>query len=174
MRFKSDLQTTEKSIKVFYAVVCVIFFLISGSVIPFMGLKTMPDILLCLCCILPKYLPRKDCCVYGILLGFFTDLLVGSPMHFSPVIYLVPCVFAPYLFSFFNRVGTVTAAVCSLPFLLLKGIVGSVYLMSTEHTVSLSFIISRFILPELLVNFTSVLIIGALLKGLSRFQRRFF
>ena len=131
----------------------------------------MPDILLCLCCILTKYLPRKDCAVYAVSLGFLTDLLVGTPLAFSPVIYLIPCIFAPYFYSFFNRVGTVTAAVCSLPFLILKAIAGMVVLTVIQNESGLGFILAKYIFPELILNFAFALVVGVAVKCLVKLKK---
>jgi len=172
MKFKGENSGFMQENTVFLIVFSVICFLVSSSVIPFLGSSVKPDILLCLCCVLPKFSESKTNCIFALSLGFLSDLFINTPWHFSPVIYLISVVFVPHLYGYFKRIGTVTAAVCSLPFLALKAVSGAAVLIFESGHKGVFSALTGMFLPELTVNFAFAIIIGYTVKMLLSLKRK--
>ena len=87
---------------------------------------------------------------------------------FSPVIYLISVLITPYFYRYFNRTGTVMAAVCALPALLLHKAVETVIIMITRQTAVLGTIIWKNTLPHLIIDFAFVILLGYIMRSLAR------
>lgn len=156
----------SKGIYVFFGILSLIVFLVSASVLPFLSQTknfAMPDLALCLVCILPCFMSVKTACIYALSLGFLSDLFINSPVCFSPVIYLAAVCIMPYFHSHFSRVGTVTAAVCSIPAFLIRGTVGAAVMIYVYGGENFKSIITAKLLPELGVNLACSLVICAVI-----------
>ena len=164
MKFKG---TSDSKNIVFLVVFGILCFLISASVLPFaaeVGTMPCPDLLLCLCCVIPKFYEKKASCVFAVVLGFFSDLFINTPLLFSPVVYLLCAAFVPYFYGYFKKVGTVVSAVCALPLLILRQIVGTVIIMSVRKTAVLGTVVGKVIFPELMAEFAIVLVLSFVIK----------
>ncbi len=170
MKIRFDGETTKKN-TAFFIIVSVVCFLLASSVIPFFtvfGTMPCPDLLLCLCCVLPRFCAFKKSCVYAVALGFLSDLFINTPHLLSPVIYLAAAVLIPYFYGHIKKTGTVSAAVCSLPILLLRAILGTVVVLVIRQEATLGTVLKNIAFPELIVNFAFVLILGFILRVLTK------
>ncbi len=169
MKYKNQ-STRGTSDILFFAAVSAICFLLSSSVLPFLTTGIKPDLLLCLCCLLPKFLPTKSCCIFAVTLGYLSDLFINPPYHLSPVLFLCAVIITPLFYSGFKRVGTVTASVCALVGLAFAGVVRAATGLLLDGTQGLYAIIVNTVFAELMVNFAFTLLTGYILKVLcSRF-----
>lgn len=169
MKLRNEDSSTKST--VFFAVTGLVCFFAACSVFPFLpgfSRTNAPDLLLCLCCVIPKYYDTKKSCVLALILGFLADLFINTPVLFSPVIYLASAVFTPYFYRYFNRIGTIVSAVCALPMLALHGLIGTAVVMYVRKTAVLGTVLTKVILPELIINFAFVLLVGFILKHLTR------
>ena len=169
MKFKNEAYNPKTDL--FFGICALICFLLSSSVFPFIsGFASMPcpDLLLCFCCILPRFCDTKRAAIYAVILGFLSDLFINIPYMFSPVIYLISVLITPYFYRYFNRTGTVMAAVCALPALLLHKAVETVIIMITRQTAVLGTIIWKNTLPHLIIDFAFVILLGFIMRSLAR------
>lgn len=146
---------------VLFAVLFVLYFLLSSSVMPLLdGTKPgiVPDIMLCLCCVAPLFLERRTACVMALVAGAFTDLFVMPPFHFSPVLFFLAAYFIPEITKVFSKLNAAGAATGSVLFLLARGILGTFYLISQFSGASFANILTKCIIPEFLINFAFVII----------------
>lgn len=156
----------NKGIYVFFGVMSLAVFLVSASVLPFLAQTknfAMPDLALCLVCILPCFMPVKTACIYALSLGFLCDLFINSPVCFSPVIYLAAVCIMPFFHGHFSRVGAVTAAVCSIPAFLIRGIAGTAVMIYAYGGENFTGIITAKLLPELGVNLACSIVVCAII-----------
>ena len=161
MAFKYK-KINHRGIHIFTAVAGLVLFLLSSSVIPFLSqLKNAPspDLLLCLVCASGAFLPKKQACIYAVIFGFFADLFLYAPMSFSPVVYLVSVFVTCICLSFFSEIGSITAAVCSVPAILIRIITKSIATAVVFEDAGFFKVLGENLLPEFAVNFASVIVI---------------
>ncbi len=146
----------KNGVTILFAVIFAVYFLLSAVEVPV--IKINPEILLCLACVCPAFCSTKSSAVLCLVFGFLTDISVTPPQHFSPLVFLL-CAFAmPKLLGFFSRVDAGVCAVCSLPLLLCRSVVGLAYLMNLHKGVGVWQLIKTLLLPELVLNVAGVII----------------
>ncbi len=168
----NDKAENKKKV-ILFGVLFTLFFLISAAVtseLNNVGMRVVPDISLALCVVSTLMLDKKTACVYALVFGTLMDLFVMPPFHFSPVIYLVTCYFAEKLSFVFSKMSAATTAVISIPFLLLRSVVGTFYLLYS-YKAPLGKIISKCIAPEFFVNLASVIVTYYVCIMIMRFLR---
>ncbi len=158
---RNNNYNQSKSI-VLFAVFSIICFLLSSSVLPFFadsGNAPVPELLLCLVCVMPIYLDRKVSCIFALILGFLTDLFINEPVSFSPVVFVAAVLIVMVTGRYFSRPGTLSVSVCALPALAIRMIVDTVcYIARFSDSELFSVIIGK-TLPHLIVNFASAIVI---------------
>ena len=122
------------------------------------AMKPAADLMLCFVVTVPCFAHKKASYVTAVLLGFFADLFINAPTCFSPVVYLACTAIVPLFHRYFVRIRPVTTAVCALPSIALRAIVGTVTLMTGFKGARLSSVLVCVILPEMLINFAFTLV----------------
>lgn len=164
-------ETKRKNI--LFCVLFILSFLVSATITPGLnnvGMKVVPDITLALCVVSALMLDKKTACIYALIFGTLTDLFVMPAFHFSPVIYFIVSYFAVRLLFVFSRMNASTVAVISIPFLLIRSLVGIFYLLYS-YKAPLGKIISKCIAPEFFVNLASVIVTYYVCILIMRFLR---
>ncbi len=158
---------------ILFSVLYGVFFLLSAVNVPGVGKydRLHCDILLCLSCIAPLYCSQKSTAVLTLIFGFLTDISVTHPSHLSPVLFLLCAVCVPRLISGFSRINAAVIAVCSLPLLLCRSFTGLVYLMNKYSGVGFFELVKGTVLPELVLNFSGVVIVYFVVRAFARFFR---
>lgn len=150
-------KNNDRRMYIFLAVSSLIVFLLSASVMPF-SMKPTADLMLCFVVVIPCFASKKAAYVTAVLLGFFADLFINAPTCFSPVVYLACTAIVPLFHRYFARMRFTTAAVCAIPSIALRALVGTVTLMASFKGATLSSVLSRVILPEMVINFAFTLV----------------
>jgi len=154
-------EKTNTGMNVFFGILFFLYLLLSSSAMPLFdetGPGIKPDILLSLCCVCPLFAGKKASCVYAVIFGFVSDIIVTPPFHFSPVLFFLCAAAIPVMARSFSKPTVAVCAVFSLPFLLLRAITGSFYLLSQFPEITTGEMLSRCIVPETLFNFACVII----------------
>ncbi len=156
---------------VFFAIVSLICFLLSSSVLPFLtydkGLPT-PDILLCLVCVISLYVDRKTACIFALVLGFLSDLFINEPVSFSPVIFVASLLVMTMLGKHFSRLGTLSASVCMLPVFVIRMIADTVCFLVRFEESELLEVLTKQTLPSVLVNFAAAIVLTFIIRFVSK------
>ena len=163
---------SEKKLVVMFSILALVSFLLSSSVLPFTisreGFMRLPDLLLILCCIMPLFAGRVLCCIFALVCGFLQDLVISVPYNFSPVVYLVAVCVIPFFLGHFKTPGTLSGAVCALPCLALKTLVGVLVLTARYSDAGLGSVLMSVALPELVVNFACTIVMLFIIRRLVR------
>ncbi len=159
LKYKKD----NKKVYIFFAVISLVVFLLSSSVIPFINEKsTLPtaDLCLCLVCIMPIFLPFKAVCIYAVSLGFLCDLFINAPSSLSPVIYLFAACVTPFVLSRFARKGAIVTGVCSVPAFAARSICGCLTVFLTYGRTNAGSL-ALYGFTEICVNLAVCIVLGA-------------
>ena len=162
-RLKSGARTN-----ILFAVLYVFLFLLSA--VSFLGKEPYikPDLMLAAAAVCPLFCEKKSSALFALAAGFLTDISVTPPYHFSPVLFLACAYFVPRFAAVFSRINVFTALVCSVPLLLARALTGTVYLMSHYEGTSLSAVLKRSVMPELLANLAAVAAVYLIASALIR------
>lgn len=167
---------------VFFTVLFVLAFLLSASVLPY---ATVPlgenkgdigfDLLFALSIVTGMvYENRRAAAIIALVFGALSDFFITPPIHLSPLLFLLGAYFGARALGVFFSANAATAAVASIPFFLLRSLVGGVYLSSHATGAGLSEIIRTVLLPELCCNVAAVFVTYLIVNFLYKiFKRRF-
>ncbi len=151
---------TEINNNYIFVPVFVIYFLLSAVVVPRLnnyGYGIVPDAMFALCMVFSLFANKKSACIYAVIFGTLMDLFVMPPFHFSPVVYFLSAYFITRFSWVFSKITAPVAAVCSVPFLLARAVVGMFYLLYS-YKAPLGQIMSKCIAPEFFFNLAAVIV----------------
>lgn len=179
------MQRKESNLKsnVFFAVLFVIFFFFSASVLPFMvsdkesgKINAAFDILLALSITVGMvYENRKSAAVLALVFGILNDVFISPPVHLSPLVFMLGAYFSSKNLKVFTKANPLTATIAAVPFLLMRSATGVFYLMSDGAQAGLAQTIFKILLLEFVYNAAAVFVMYAVVKFLYKhFKRRFF
>ena len=178
-----DLKVKGSDVKskVFFSVLFTVFFLLAASIMPYVGfevpgtaLRIVPDILFSLSIAAGIVYERNPASVIALIFGFMSDVFITPPVHLSPLLFFLGAYYSSKAVGAFTRVNCLTATVASIPFFLLRTIVGGVYLIS-RGGMGFFEILKTVLLPELAMNVISMFFVYIVVSFLyKRFKRRFY
>lgn len=160
-----------KGMTVLFSVSFAVLFLVSSALLFSLGktaLGVKPDILLAMAIVCPLFCTTKTSALLALIFGTLSDLSVTPAAHFSPVLFVLCAFFVPKLASVFNNNRAAEAAVCSLPFVLLRSLTGVFYLLSAYEDAKFVNILTKCIIPEFLCNVAAVIVVHFVMKFLVR------
>lgn len=180
---KQSLSGSRLKTVCFFAVLFTLAFLFCASLAPYMGIsldggktRVVFDLLLALslsCGMICE--DRRAISVIALVFGVLSDLFLTPAMHLSPLLFFLSAYFASTVAQVFTSVNAATAAVSSLPFLLIRAVTGGIFLMSENNGAALGYVVGRILLPEFALNVTAVFLTYLAVKFLyKRFRRRFY
>lgn len=151
-----------KGMTVLFSVSYTVLFLVSSALL--FGMKETPlgikpDILLAMAVVCPLFCSNKTSAVLALVFGMLTDLSVTPAVHFSPVLFVLCAFFAPKLASVFSKNGAAQAAVCAIPFVLLRSVTGLFNLLSVYENAKFVQIMTKCIVPEFFCNLAAVIVV---------------
>jgi cell shape-determining protein MreD len=121
------------------------------------------------------YENRRAASVIAFVFGIISDVFLTPPMHLSPILFFFSAYYAAKSVGVFTRINATTAAVSSIPFFLIRSVVGCVYTVSKNDGTSLGFVLKNTVLPELAFNVTAVFFTYFAVSFLYKWaKRRFF
>ena len=169
-----NVQKSDKGRIILFSVCYVVLYLVSSAAVfglenTVLGIK--PDILLAMAVICPLFCDKKVSVVLALAVGTLADLSVTPPFHFSPVVFVLCAFFVPRIISGFSKIGVAEAAVCGLPFVILRAITGIFYLLSQYENTTFSEVFTKCILPEMFCNIAVIIIVYYLMSALIRVFR---
>lgn len=164
-------KENDKRLHIFLVCAAVICFLLASSVLPFAaeGGRGEPcDIILCFVCTLPFFAGKRKAGIFALALGFAADLFINAPTAFSPVILLV-CVFVvPAVARFFSGNGTLVMAICTLPCIIMKDVLGMAVSLFTAEGASISGVISHYRPFTVLADFACAICVAFIMRFFSK------
>ncbi len=169
---------------IFSIVLYTVFYLLTASVVPYLGVKpeilslaggaqvniVKPDIVLALVICSAVLISSKRSIVLGMIFGFIIDVTCSVPM-LSSVTYCLCGHYAPRLSRFFAGRGVINIVLISLPLLLIRALISTFYLLGSWHSISFTDIIVGAVIPEYLYNLASVVAIYFILLLFMRIFR---
>lgn len=169
--------------KVFFVLLFVVAFFISASIMPYVGIKTdksafpvTPDLLFALsivCGII--YENKKTASIMALIFGTLSDVFITNPIHLSPLLFFLGAYFAASAVGVFTKENSVSAAVASIPFFLIRSVCGGVVLVAENPEAKFGYIVKSILLPELAGNVVTVFFVYFIVKFLyKRFKKRFY
>lgn len=170
---------------VFFIIIFAVFYILTASVVPYLGIRpsfdvltdkgtvmntVRPDIMLALviCCAIVA--SGKRTVVLGIIFGFLVDVTCSVPM-ISSLCYCLCAMYAGKLSHIFFGRGVVNAVLVSFPLLLMRSIISTFYLLGTWHNISFRDIITGAVIPEYVYNIVTVAIVWGVLALLMKVFR---
>ena len=173
---KSDIVN-----KVFFGVIFSAMFFISCVFVPAIRVSgemnaVCADLLFALSIVSGILYPnRKAASVFALVFGVLSDIFLTPPIHLSPVLFFFSAYYASKTVGVFTKTNAVTAAVSSIPFFLIRSVVGCIYIVSESNDMGLGNVIKRITLPELAFNVTSVFFVYIIVSFIyKKVKRRFF
>lgn len=166
--------------KIFFTLVFVIVFFARSVFLPFPGLNNTgavyADLLFALSIVTGiLYDNSRSASVIALIFGVISDVFITPPMHLSPLLFFFAAYFAPKVVSVFTSVNAATSAVASIPFFLIRAVIGCVYIISENQEAGFTYVIKNIILPELAFNVTAVFIIYIIVGFVyKKVKRRFY
>ncbi len=177
------LFSSSKRDNIFFTVVFLLFYLLTVSAVPHLGIKfgflsfgglvsqstVRPDLIFALVLCTAILSSRRRAVVLGIIFGFIVDVTCSAPM-LSPLCYCICGLYAYSASSSFAGHGAINAMIVSAVMLLSKVVVSTFYLLGTWHDISFADIMLGAVLPEYIYN---ILITGVVYLLLSLLMRLF-
>lgn len=167
--------------KIFFAVMFVIMFFVSCVFVPGIrlnGTKTLvcADLLFALSIVTGVlYGNRRAASVTALIFGVVSDVFLTPPIHLSPILFFFSAYYAFKTVSVFTRVNAATVAVSSIPFFLIRSVIGCIYTVSKNEELKLGYVIKQISLPELAFNVTAVFFVYIVVSFIyKRIKRRFY
>lgn len=169
---------------IFFIVLYTVFYLLTASVVPYLGIKpnlpalvtdisvniVKPDIMLALVICSAVMISSKRSVVLGMIFGFIIDVTCSVPM-LSSLTYCLCGHYAPKLSRIVAGKGIVNTVLIAIPLLLMRAVVSTFYLLGTWHSISFSDILVGAVLPEYLYNLVTVAAVYGILELLIRIFR---
>lgn len=177
-------HSSGKKDSIFFAIVFVLFYLITFTAVPYMGIKmdflsfgglihqstVKPDLIFALVLCTAILSSGRRAVVLGIIFGFIVDITCSVPMM-SSVCYCLCGLYAYSFSSSFAGRGAVNAMLVGVPMLLMRALVSTFYLLGTWHNISFIDIMLGAVLPEYIYNILAVGAVYLVTKLLMRIFR---
>ena len=166
--------------KIFFSVMFALAFFISCVFVP--GIRAGGRYMVCADLLFAMsvvagilYENRRAVSVIALVSGIVSDVFLTPPMHLSPLLFFFAAYYAAKTVGVFTKTNAATAAVASIPFFLIRSVVGCVYTLSANDGTSLGFVLKNTVLPELAFNVTAVFFTYIAVSFLYKWaKRRFF
>ena len=174
------LGKSESINKIFFSLAFTVVFFISGAFAPGIGADNKgficADLLFAMSIVAGVlYENTVSASVIALIFGVISDVFITPPMHLSPLLFFLAAYFVSRLAGVFTAVNAVSATVASIPFFLVRAVVGTVYILSENDETELVSVIGQTILPELAVNVASVFVVYILVSFLyKKVKKRFY
>ncbi len=174
----------SKRENVFFTVVFLVYYIISASVVPYLGVRmeflsfgnavtqstVQPDLLFALVLCTAILHSSRRAVILGIIFGFIVDVTGGVPLM-SSICYCICGHYASSMSRSFSGRGAINAVLVAAPLLLTRLAVSAFYLLATWHSVSFVDIMLGAVIPEYLYNLAVVLVTYPILHWLMRLFR---
>lgn len=178
------VRSSGKRELIFSITVFTVFYLLTASVVPYLGIKpdfmafggntaintVRPDIMLALVICFAILSSGRSIVILGIVFGFIIDVTCSVPM-LSSVCYCVCGLYAGKLSHIFFGRSVVNAVLVSFPLLLIRAFVSTFYLLGTWHNISFTDIFFGAVIPEYVYNVCTVAFVYLLLVFLMKIFR---
>ncbi len=162
-------RSSGKRETLFFIIVFIIFYLITASVTPYMGVKmnflsfggkiaqstVKPDLLFALVLCSSILSSRRRTVILGIVFGFIVDVTCAVPAV-SSLCYCLCANYAGSVSFVFSGKGAINAMLVAIPMALMRSLVSTFYLLGTWHNISLKDIMFGAVLPEYIYNVAAV------------------
>ena len=177
-------HSSGKRDSIFFTLVFVLFYILTVSAVPFMGIKfdflsfggllhqstVKPDLMFALVLCTAILSSGRRAVILGIIFGFIVDITCSVPV-LSPLCY---CLCGLYAYNFsvgFAGRGAVNAMLVGVPMLLMRALVSTFYLLGTWHNIGFFGILFGAVLPEYIYNILAVGVVYLIVKLLMRLFR---